>query len=88
MGQHALLLIREQAIAPIEGGRQRSMPGQSSPSASCKDGKAIVETGSNLAEPQLRDSGGGELKRKRYSVKPPTYLRDYGQISPTRFEAR
>src|SRR5262249_37851673 len=53
MSQHALLVFREQAIAPIESRRQGAVPRQRCPSTSREDREAIVETGRHFAKPEL-----------------------------------
>src|SRR5262249_19526048 len=86
MSQHALLVFREQAIAPIESRRQGAVPRQRCPSTSREDREAIVETGRHFAKPELCYSSSSKLERKRYSVEPPAYFGDHRKIPLLRFE--
>ena len=78
--EHPLLGLREQLVAPVDGGAQRLLPFVGGAGAGGEQGEPVREPLGHLDRRQRRDPGGGELEGERDAVEGPGDGTDRGQV--------
>ena len=78
--EHALLGLRQQLVAPVDGGAQRLLPCFGGAGAGGEQGEPVREPLGHLDRRQRRHPGGGELEGERDAVEGPGDGTDRGQV--------
>ena len=76
----AALRLRQEVIAPVDGGAQRPVARRPAPVAAGQQAQPVVETGGELAGGQDPHPGGGEFDRQRNAVQVAADLRHRGSL--------
>ena len=78
--EHALLVVEQQLVAPVDDGPQRLLPRQGGARPAGEQTEPIVESGGELFEREGSGPGGRELDRQWQTIEPKADVADHVEV--------